>query len=86
MFKSIVKMLMPSAKTLAKYAADGIAKAVNKSDKEELIAKYALMANEATEVQAYIVKLLVDGKIDNTERDEIAEKLAPFMEKALELL
>lgn len=86
MFKYLLKMFMPSDKKLAQYAADAIAKAVNRSDKEALIAKYATMANKATEIQSFVVELLVDGKIDETEKNEITEKLMPLFAKLRELI
>lgn len=50
MFKKIIKMLMPSPKKLSNMAAEKIQTAVNQSGKEDLIAKYASMADSATEI------------------------------------
>lgn len=68
MLKSIAKWLMPSPKKLSNMAADKIQSAVNSSGKEDLISKYATMADSATEIQKWITELLVDGKIDDLEK------------------
>lgn len=86
MIKSIVKLFIPSGKKLAQMAADGIQKAVNQSDKEALIAKYATIANQATEIQSFVVGLVVDGKIDDVEKNEISDRLAPLFSKLMELI
>ena len=77
---------MPKSNKMATYAAERIAKAVNQADKEEQIAKYANIADKATEVQKFVVELFVDGKIDEVEEKEIAEKIQPLIEKILELI
>ena len=75
---------MPKPATLANMAAEAIAKTINESDKGELIAKYDSYAVKLTELQTFIVKLLEDGKIDDTEKANIAEMLTPIMEKITE--
>lgn len=67
MLKSIKKFFIPSSKKMAVYAAEQISKAVNQAQKEEQIAKYATIADKATEIQKFVVELLVDGKIDEVE-------------------
>ena len=67
-------------------AAEKIQAAVNQSGKEDLIAKYASMADSATEVQKWITELLVDGKIDDIEKSEISDKLEPLLKKIVELI
>lgn len=86
MFKSIIKIFIPSSKKIATYAAEQIANAVNQADKEDQIAKYASIADKATEVQKFVVELLVDGKIDEVEEKEIAEKIQPLIDKILTLI
>ena len=67
-------------------AAEKIQAAVNQSGKEDLIAKYASMADSATEVQKWVTELLVDGKIDDIEKSEISDKLEPLLKKIVELI
>ena len=75
---------MPKPRAIAEMAAEAIAKAINESDKAELIAKYDSYAIKLTELQTFIVKLLEDGKIDDEEKAKIAEMLTPIMEKITE--
>lgn len=77
---------MPSSKKMAVYAAKQIANAVNQAQKEEQIAKYASIADKATEVQKFVVELFVDGKIDEVEEKEIAEKIQPLIDKIITLI
>lgn len=86
MLKSIAKWLMPSPKKLSNMAAEKIQSAVNSSGKEDLIAKYATMADSATEIQKWITELLVDGKIDDLEKQEISDKLEPLLKKVVDLI
>ena len=75
---------MPKPKTLANMAAEAIAKAINESEKTELIAKYDSYAVKLTELQTFIVKLFEDGKIDDEEKAKIADMLEPIMIKITE--
>ena len=75
---------MPKPRVIAEMAAEAIAKAINESDKTELIAKYDSYAVKLTELQTFIVKLLEDGKIDDAEKAKIADTLEPVMIKILE--
>ena len=86
MFKKIIKMLMPSPKKLSYMAAEKIQTAVNQSGKEDLIAKYASMADSATEIQKWVTEILVDGKIDDLEKSEISDKLEPLLQKIIEII
>ena len=86
MFKSIIKFFMPSSKKMAVYAAEQISKAVNQAQKEDQIAKYANIADKATEVQKFVTSILLDGKIDDVEKEDIAKKIEPLMEKMIELI
>lgn len=90
MFKSIIKSIkkffIPSSKKMAVYAAEQISKAVNQADKEEQIAKYATIADKATEVQKFVTSILLDGKIDDVEKEDIAKKIEPLIEKIIELI
>ena len=83
--KRIVKWFL-SGKKLAKWSADGIQTAINKSKFSEQIAKYGEMADKFTDVQKQFTKILADGKIDNLERDEIEAKLVPLFDKLMEII
>lgn len=77
---------MPSPKKLSNMAAEKIQSAVNSSGKEDLIAKYASMADSATEIQKWVTEMLVDGKIDDIEKKDIADKLEPLLQKIIEII
>ena len=72
---------MPNSATLANMAAEAIAKAINDSNKTDIIKQYDGYAIKLTELQTFIVKLLEDGKIDDSEKAKIAEMLEPIMTK-----
>ena len=82
----ILKLFIPKASTLASYSAKTIQSAINGSGKEELIAKYSNLASKATDVQQYITSILKDGRIDDIERTDIANKLEPLMKVILDML
>lgn len=84
MTKWFIKLFMPKPATLANMAAEAIAKAINESDKTDIIKQYDGYAVKLTELQTFIVKLLQDGKIDDTEKAKIADMLTPIMEKITE--
>lgn len=87
MFKSLVKMFLPSSKKLAGMAAESIQKAINnQAEKEAAIAKYSQMADQAVDVSKKITTWLNDGRIDDMERDEIADEIKPLIAKILELI
>lgn len=86
MLKKILKLFIPNEKKLSMMAAEKIQMAVNQSGKEDLIAKYASMADSATEIQKWVTELLVDGKIDDIEKSDIADKLEPLLKKMVELI
>ena len=82
----LIKLFIPKPKTLADMAAEAIAKAINESDKTDIIKQYDGYAAKLTELQTFIVKLLEDGKIDSAETDKIAEMLTPVLEKIMEAI
>ena len=82
--KWFIKLFIPKPAKIAEIAAEAIAKAINESNKTELIAKYDSYAIKLTELQTFIVKLLEDGKIDDAEKAKIADMLTPIMEKIME--
>lgn len=77
---------MPKPDAIAQMAAEVIAKTINESDKGELIAKYDSYAVKITELQTFIVKLLEDGKIDDTEKAKIVDMLTPIATKITEAI
>ena len=77
---------MPNSKKMATYAAEQIANAVNQAQKEEQIAKYATIADKATEVQKFVTSILLDGKIDDVEKEDIAKKIQPLIDKIISLI
>lgn len=82
----ILKLFIPKPATLATYAAKGIQEAINGSGKEQLIAKYSNLANSATDVQKFVTSILLDGKIDDIEREDIAKKIEPLMKTLVEFI
>lgn len=88
MFKTIAKLFLPSGSTLAGYAADGIADAVNatKDETKTKIARVSAVANEAAALAAKLTDMLTDGSISKTERDELAAIMTPLFNRVLELI
>lgn len=86
MFKSLLKFFIPNSKKLAGMAAEQIQKAVNQTEREDAIAKYSQMADSAVDVSKKITTWLSDGKLDDMERDEIADEINPLIAKILELI
>lgn len=86
MKKFLLKLFLPSAETLAGFAADAVQKLVNESGKADVIGRYGSMADSATDVQKWITSTLSDGKIDDAEKDAIAEKLTPLFKTITEAL
>lgn len=82
----ILKMFIPSSKKLAGYAAEGLQRCINSSQKEAEIAKWSQLADKFTEYQAFVTRILTDGKISDDEKDEIAVKLEPLMAYLKELI
>ena len=82
----LVKLFIPKPAKIAEMAAEVIAKTINESNKAELIAKYDSYAVKLTELQTFIVKLLEDGKIDDSEKAKIAEMLTPIATKITEAI
>ena len=82
--KWLIKLFIPKPKALANMTAEAIAKAINESNKTDIIKQYDGYAVKLTELQTFIVKLLEDGKIDSAETDKIAEMLTPVLEKIME--
>lgn len=81
---AIAKLFCPSAKTIANAAAAKAQKDYNGVDqtKRELIASYADKIAALNEESKKLLQMTADGKIDDIERDQIAEMLEPLIEKA----
>ena len=86
MTKWFIKLFIPKPATLANMAAEAIAKAINDSNKTDIIKQYDGYAIKLTELQTFIVKLLEDGKIDDSEKAKIAEMLTPIATKITEAI
>lgn len=86
MKKWLLKLFMPSAKTISDMAADAIAKAVNESGKGEIIAQYDAYAIKFVEFQTFLSKLLEDGKIDDEEKKQISDMINPIVAKITEAI
>ena len=78
MIKAIIKLFMPSPQKLANMAAEKIQKAVNESNKAEMIAKCANIAASVTDIQKFVSDTLIDGKISDDETKQVEEKLIPL--------
>ena len=79
--KWIVKCLMPSADTMAEMAAWIAADFINKSDKEQEIAKWSTLADNWTKIQAKLTGWLRDGKMDAAETEELKRAILPICKK-----
>lgn len=79
--KWIVKRFMPSADTMAEMAAGIAADFINKSDKEQEIAKWSTLADNWTKVQAKLTGWLKDGRIDAAETEELKRAILPICKK-----
>ena len=84
MFKALAKLFIPSPKKLSTIAADKIADTINTSEKQDLIAKYASMALDLTNIQEFISNVLKDGKISDEEKKQIESKLEPLFTYLIE--
>lgn len=78
MKRLLIRWLLPEAEDIAKMAVAAIAKFINESGKEQVIAKYGTYADEFTKVQAKITSWLRDGKIDEDEKKELYNALLPL--------
>ena len=83
MIKTLIKMLMPSPRKLARMAAEKIQKAVNESNKAAIISKCASIAASVTDIQKFVADTLIDGKVSDEETKQVEEKLIPLFEKVI---
>ena len=86
MLRRIAKMLMPGPGKLAEIAARRIQDAINGSGREDQIAKYGSLADEAVGVSKFATAILKDGRIDDAETAEIRNRLVPLFEKLVEMI
>lgn len=84
--EKVGKLLMPKPQRLAKMAAGKVQELANGSDKFAAAAKYSVMADEALDVCRFLRDIAEDGRIDDTERDRIAEKLTPLFARLVEMI
>ena len=84
MFRALAKLFIPSPKKLSTIAADKIADTINTCEKQELIAKFASMALDLTNIQEFISNVLKDGKISDEEKKQIESKLEPLFTYLIE--
>ena len=75
---------IPSPQEITKMAVDTIAKGINESGKTEVIAKYGNYADEFSKVQVKVTGWLKDGKIDDTEKEELYRALLPIAERLVQ--
>ena len=86
MIKSLIKLFLPSSKKLAAAASEQICNVVNSSNKEEQIQQIMKYADILTDIQAKICVLLKDGKLDESEKQKIANDLEPLIQKLIDML
>lgn len=84
MKKWLLKWFLPTPEQMADVAVDAVSKFVNRSDKQETIAKYSAYVNEFTKVQATVSRWLLDGKISEDEKAELKRALLPLAQKIVE--
>ena len=85
MKKWLIQKFCPSADTLAGYAAEGVARAVNdsKSETRAKVAKIAANAAAATDIANRLARMVEDGTIDEMETKDLQAMLAPVFDSAL---
>ena len=88
MLKSIAKLICPSSRKIAESAANSIQQGYNgiAVDKREKIARYTALARKAAYYAEKLDALAADGKIDDAERDKIANVLEPLVDAAKEMV
>ena len=87
MLKKIIKIFLPNSKKIAGYAAEKVANAINsQTEREAQIAKYAKLADQFTDYQKFVTQILTDGKISDSEKEQIAQKLLPVVEYVMGLV
>lgn len=78
--KTLLRAFMPSARTLAEFAASRLAASVNESGKEDAISKWAQTADSFLGFSRKLSSTLSDGKVDQEEQEALARMLEPSFE------
>lgn len=78
--KTLLRAFMPSARTLAEFAAGRLASSVNESGKEDAISKWATVADSFLGLSKKLSSALRDGKVDPEEQAALARMLEPPFE------
>lgn len=78
--KTLLRAFMPSARTLADFAASRLASSVNESGKEDAISKWAQTADSFLGLSKKLSSTLADGKVDEAEQDALARMFEPAFE------
>jgi hypothetical protein len=86
MFKSIIKIFLPSSDSLSQLCVDKISDKINNSQKNEVIAQYSSYINDVSKIVTQLSEHLNDGQLDKKEQEKIKELLKPIFEKLYELL
>lgn len=86
MIARIAKMFMPSPSRLARMAASKVQEMANGSEKFAAFARYSQLADEVLDICRFLRDVAEDGRIDDTERDRIAERLTPLFSRIAEML
>ena len=86
MMARLAKMLMPSPSRLAGMAAGKVQELANGSDRFAAFSRYSVMADEVLDICRFLRDVAEDGKIDDAERDRIAERLTPLFKCLMEML
>ena len=85
--KKLLKLFIPSSDKIAGYASERIALAINnQTEREDQIAKYAKLLDQFTDYQKFVTQILIDGKISDSEKADIVQKLIPVVEYFLEMI
>ena len=87
MLRKLIKAIA-SGKRLAGYAAEGIQQGVNgsKENTQATISRYATITNEVANIGQNLSTMLMDGKVDEMEKEKIQALLTPIFDKVLELV
>ena len=87
LMKKFVKLFIPSSDKIAGYASERIALAINnQTEREDQIVKYAKLLDQFTDYQKFVTQILIDGKISDSEKELIKEKIKPLVEYVVEMI
>lgn len=87
LMKKLIKLFIPSSEKIAGYSSERISLAINnQTEREEQIAKYAKLLDQFTDYQKFVTQILLDGKISDSEKELVKEKIKPLVEYFLEMI